>query len=188
MKITRGLVLGLDSMLQHIIDAESSSFGMLQFCPNTHTCKSNTPWSQYLCAPNKIFGGVAVPSITCMGIQHQRVCTLCAPNAESLGVLKFRPACAGFAKHSLHSLIPLDIFSNQYDIYLYISISIYIKKYKVENVVHRKWSDGHYNWSDTRLSVVLLEYYSISNQPACSLSHLEHTRTHTCTHTHTTYT
>ena len=118
MKITRGLVLGLDSMLQHIIDAESSSFGMLQFCPNTHTCKSNTPWSQYLCAPNKIFRGVAVPSITCIGIQHQRVCTLHAPNAESLGVLKFHPACAGFTKHSLHSMIPLDIFSNQYDIYI----------------------------------------------------------------------
>ena len=94
MKMTRGLVLGLDSMLQHIMDAESSSFGMLQFCPNTHTCKSNTPWSQYLCAPNKIFRGVAVMSITCMGIQHQRVCTLRAPNAESLGVLKFCPAGA----------------------------------------------------------------------------------------------
>ena len=130
MKITRGLVLGLDSMLQHIIDAESSSFGMLQFCPNTHTCKSNTPWSQYSCAPNKIFGGVAVPSITCMGIQHQRVCMLCAPNAESLGVLKFRPARAGLTQSAF-----IDPTRHFFKPVWYIYIYIYIYK----NIRWRTW-------------------------------------------------
>ena len=68
-------------------------------------------------------------------------------------------------------------FSNRCDIF------------KVVKAVHGKQLDSHPNWSDTQLSILVLEFYK---QPPCSLPLLEcactHTSTRPCTgatHTHT---
>ena len=59
-------------------------------------------------------------------------------------------------------------FSNRCDIF------------KVAKAVHGKQSDSHPNWSDAKLSILVLELYK---QPPCSFPLLECARAHTHTHT-----